>query len=207
MSGVESVTEWLHQLKNGEQDAAHQLWSRYVERLVRLATRKLKNSPRGAADEEDAVIEAFTAFMAGVEAGRFQELEDRDDLWKILVMLTDRRANDLLRSQLAKKRGGGNVRGGSAFAHPSSGVAAAEFLDAQPTPAFAAETQDQLEVLLGKLDDGQLRRIAILKMSGNSNQEIAEQLSKSISSVERKLRLIREIWRESEPNATGSPTG
>ena len=44
-------------------------------------------------------------------AGRFPELDDRQDLWKVLVMLTARKAVDQLRRGHAQKRGGGLVRG------------------------------------------------------------------------------------------------
>ncbi len=88
-----SVTLWLDQLKAGESAAAGQLWQRYVERLIRLASRKLGDLPKRVADEEDVVLSAFHGFLQGVEDGRFSRLDDRDDLWQVLAMLTERQGH------------------------------------------------------------------------------------------------------------------
>jgi DNA-directed RNA polymerase specialized sigma24 family protein len=151
------------------------------------------------ADEEDVAICAFTAFLRGVEAGRFSQLEDRNDLWRILVMLTERRAFDQIRAELTTKRGGGHVRGDSAlFCTSESGDAEGfdQLAAAEPTPAFAVQASEQLQRLLRQLKNDELQRVAIAKMEGYTNIEIAEQLGKSVSSIERKLSLIRDIWGE-----------
>ena len=57
-SASQSVTLWLEQLQAGESAAAQQLWQRYLERLLRLASRKLGDLPRRVADEEDVVLSA-----------------------------------------------------------------------------------------------------------------------------------------------------
>ncbi len=85
MFEVDSVTTWLERLRADDSDAAANLWHRYVSQLIRLARGKLRQSPRRAADEEDVVVSAFDAFFQGVEDGRFARLDDRDDLWQVLV--------------------------------------------------------------------------------------------------------------------------
>lgn len=196
-----SVTGWLGKLKSGHTDVAQQLWCRYVERLVRLANRKLGNSPRRVADEEDVAIVAFNAFLQGVEAGRFSKLDDRDDLWQILVMLTERKATDQIRAELAAKRGKGAVRGDSVF-HTMSGSnfigGFGQIVDAEPTPEFALQVSQQLQSLLGQLQDPVLEQIAIAKMDGYTNAEIAKQVVISMSGVERKLGVIRRIWGDTD---------
>jgi len=42
--------------------------------------------------------------------------------------------------------------------------------------------------------DVELRRVAVGKMEGHSNEEIAGQIGRSPTTVERKLRLIQSIW-------------
>lgn len=49
--------------------------------------------------------------------------------------------------------------------------------------------------LLGMLDDG-LRQIAVLKLEGRTNEEIASRIDRSPTTVERRLRLIRDTWKE-----------
>jgi len=199
MTTHESVTEWLEQLKNGDSYAPQLLWQRYVERLVRVAARKLAKAPRRVADEADVVNAAFESFLRGVEAGRFARLNDRHDLWQVLCVLTERRAVDQRRRQEALKQGGCEVRGDSAFddqaPHPSAPQGFSDLVDSQPTPEFAAQVTDEFEHLLHQLDDEELRGIAIAKMEGYTNREIASLLDISERTVERRLSLIRQIWK------------
>src|SRR5262245_50256871 len=105
-----SVTCWLEQLKAGDAAAAQPLWENYFRQLVRLARRRLGDIPRRAADEEDVALSAFDSFCRGAEQGRFPRLEDRHDLWQLLVMITARKAIDLARHEGRVKRGGGKVQ-------------------------------------------------------------------------------------------------
>src|SRR5262245_58568346 len=111
MDEVTSVTEWLNDLKAGNANAAQKLWERYIEQVVRLANRRLGTRPRRAVDERDIAQEVFASFFRSVEARRFSRLDDRNDVWQVLILLTDRKANAHLRRELAEKRGAGQVRG------------------------------------------------------------------------------------------------
>ncbi len=46
----------------------------------------------------------------------------------------------------------------------------------------------------GQIDDETLQRIALGKLEGYTNQELAEQLNLSVATIERKLRRIRNEW-------------
>ena len=184
----------------GIKSAAQKLWQRYLERLIRVASRHLKDFPRRMADEEDAVVVAFASFLQGVDEGRFAELEDRDDLWQVLVMLTERKATDQIRRELTGKRGQGHVRGDSVLDAGNSTTSQPhgfeQFANTDPSPEFAAEMTELLERLFTFLDDPMLREIAQQKMAGHTNSEVAERLGISLRSVERALALIRRIWNE-----------
>jgi hypothetical protein len=116
MSSDGSVTHWVHELRAGNRAAAQRLWEGYFRRLVVLARQRLAGSPRRAADEEDVALSAFDSFCRGAELNRFPRLEDRNDLWQLLVVLTARKALDLRQHERRQKRGGGAVRGESVFA-------------------------------------------------------------------------------------------
>jgi DNA-directed RNA polymerase specialized sigma24 family protein len=193
-----SVTHWIAQLKAGEQAAAQPLWQRYFERLVRLARKKLRGTRRGASDEEDVALSAFDSFCRGAERGRFPQLADRHDLWGLLVVITARKAVDLYKREHARKRGGNAVRGGSALLGPDGAAPEAARLEQvvgnEPTPAFAAEVAEECRRLLDQLDGSGLRVLALLKMEGYTNEEVARHLGCALSTVERRLRLIRETW-------------
>jgi DNA-directed RNA polymerase specialized sigma24 family protein len=192
-----SVTLWVGDLqRDAVGEAAQQLWGRYFDRLVNLARARLRNAPRGPADEEDVALSAFDSFCHQAAEGRFPQLAGRDDLWRLLVTITARKANALVRHERRQKRGGGRVVGEAAFAGADgqSDFGLAAVAGHEPTPAFAAEVADELRRLLGVLDDDVLRQIALLRMEGYSNEQIAERLDCGLRSVERKLALIRKAW-------------
>jgi DNA-directed RNA polymerase specialized sigma24 family protein len=197
MDPTSSVTYWIEQLKAGEQQAAQPLWERYVDRLVRLAQRKLQGTSRAVADEEDVVLSAFNSFCRAAEQGRFPRLHDRDDLWKLLVVITERKALTQIRDQRRQKRGGGLVQGESVLEEGASSVEVAGMANVpgrEPSPAFAAMMAEECRSLLDMLGDATLRTIALARMEGDTNEEIAGKLDISLRTVERKLDLIRRIW-------------
>jgi DNA-directed RNA polymerase specialized sigma24 family protein len=193
-----SVTEWLNALKAGDPAAAQKLWERYFHRLVGLARQKLRAAPRRAADEEDVALSAFDSFCRGAEQGCFPRLHDRQDLWQLLVLITARKAADLAQHERRQKRGGGAVLDEAALAGPADSSAQEAPLEQiagpEPTPAFAAQVAEECRRLLECLDSPELRDVALHKMEGYGNEEIAAQLGCGLRTVERRLRLIRSIW-------------
>lgn len=189
-----SVTCWLTRLQAGDQDAAGPLWGRYFERLVALARVRLLHAPRRAADEEDVALSAFHSFCRAAEQGRFTNLDDRDDLWRLLVVLTTRKAAHLIRDGSRLKRGGGAHRARVG----EEDIDLEHIIGAEPGPELVAEVAEECCRLLSRLDDDTLRSIVLWKMEGYTNEEIAVKLACVPRTVERKLRLIREIW-EGEP--------
>src|SRR5262249_38477500 len=200
MSSQESVTNWISQLKGGDAAAVQKLWEAYFPRLVGLARKKLYEAPRRAADEEDVALSAFDSFYDGVAQGRFPQLTDRDDLWHILVTITARKALQLIRHEQRQKRGGGAVRGESVLhggpQHGREEAGLEQIIGREPTPAFAAQMAEEYQQLLIRLNDAELRQVAVWKMEGYSNKEIAAKLDCVPRTVDRKLRLIRTLWTE-----------
>src|SRR5262249_55948531 len=103
-----SVSRWLQQLQQGKTAAAQPLWERYFPRLVELARKKLRDAPRRGT-EEAVALSAFDSFCRNAADGRFPQLADRDDLWRLLVVITARKAAHLARDERRQKRGGGAV--------------------------------------------------------------------------------------------------
>jgi RNA polymerase sigma factor (sigma-70 family) len=188
-----SVTGLLRQLQAESPQAAGALWERFFVRMLALARQRLHEGARRIADEEDVVVVAFERFLRGVRQGRFPRLADRDDLWAILFTLTMRQASQQLRDQGREQRGGGAVRGSSALMDRDG--QAIDLPDAEPGPAEAAVLQESMARLLSVLRDDELRQIAMARMEGYSNAEIAGQIGRSEVTVERRLKLIRQTWR------------
>jgi DNA-directed RNA polymerase specialized sigma24 family protein len=199
-----SVTRWIGDLKSGGDAAARHLWERYFERLVHLARKKLRNDRRARTvkDEEDAALSAFDSFCRGVDRGRFPQLTDRDDLWRLLVVLTVRKALDQIERQGAAKRGGGRQVVGftpSDDGDDPGGDPLDRLLSSEPTPEFAAMVTERHRLLRNALGDATLCQVLDLRLEGYTREEIAENMGCALSSVKRKLDTIRQIWLENEP--------
>jgi hypothetical protein len=99
------VTVWIGHLKGGDDRATFDVWERYFPRVVGLARARLGQVPRSIADEEDAAMSAFRALCDGTTGGRFDRLRDRDDLWRLLVVIIAQKAVDLKKHQARFKLG------------------------------------------------------------------------------------------------------
>lgn len=196
-SDKHSVTEWIGDLKMGDRDLApRRLWERDFQRLAHVAQAHLRAIAPGPGDGEDVALSALDSFFRGVAAGRFPDLGNRDDLWRLLVTITVRKAHNHQREQLRKKRGGGRVVGEATLAGVDfAGIdPLGEIPGNEPTPEFVAMMTDEYRRLFDSLTDESLRVVAILKLEGHSNDEIAKSLDCSLRTVERKLEVIRKRW-------------
>jgi DNA-directed RNA polymerase specialized sigma24 family protein len=197
VSNSGSVSLWIAQLKAGADDAARPLWQNYYHRLVGRARARLAGTARRAADEEDVALSAFDSFCRAAGRGRFPDLHDRDDLWHLLALITDRKACDLANRERRQRRGGGRVvdeaalREGSAEGAPLAGVASPD-----PGPEHALLAAEECRRLLDLLGDPDLRQVALYRLEGYTMDEIAAQLGRVPRTVKRWLRLIRQAWEQ-----------
>src|SRR6516162_7000561 len=168
-----SVTRWLDLLRAGDSDAVQALWERYFPRLVGLARKRLQDAPCSAADEEDVALSAFDSFCRGAEAGRFPQLADRDNLWRLLVVLTARKASHLLRDEGRQKRGGKVVALPEPVASSDTEGDLEQLLSREPAPEFAAQVAEEYQRILAQLGDRTLQAVVSWKLEGYTNEEIA----------------------------------
>ena len=192
-SSNDSVTFWLGPLQRGDEEAAQQLWQRYYGRLVGLARRKLRDQRQHDA-AEDVALEAFDSFCRGAHQGRFPQLTDRDSLWRLLVMITARKAAHHRRDARRLKRGGQDT--GSGPEGQDREATLEQIVGREPTPEFAAEAADQCRDLLQRLVVPELQSIALWRMEGYTIEEIAQKLSCDARTVKRRLELIRRLWED-----------
>src|SRR5262245_6500751 len=131
-----SVTGWVAQLRAGDDTAAQRLWERYYLRVVRLARARLRAAGL-LGEEEDVALSAFASFCQAAQQRRFPQLTNRNDLWRLLVVLTARKVWHRRRLEQAQKRGGGIVRSED-YELDLDGI-----VDCEPTPDFAAELAEE----------------------------------------------------------------
>lgn len=165
-----------------------QLWEHYFQPLVRLARSRMRPRACRVVEAEDIALEAFLEFcdrLARPDTDqRFPLLESRQHLWKLLACFTVRTAFDVQQKQNRREA---IVRGESALGEDGF----APFAGREPPPEFSAAVTE----LLDQLQDEVLKSVALRKMEGWTVPEIARELDCSPSTVERKLRAIRSIWK------------
>jgi DNA-directed RNA polymerase specialized sigma24 family protein len=185
-----SVTQWISALKQGDEAGAQGLWEAYYRRLVGLAYGRLRDTPRRIADEEDVALSAFDSFCRGARAGRFPRLDDRNDLWQILVLITVRKAIDLRNYEGRSSRGRGRVQSLTELSQQRLEAIGGD----EPTPELAAQLAEEYQRLMEQLSDSTLQRVATWKLEGYTDEEIAARLGCVTRTVERKLARIRRMW-------------
>jgi DNA-directed RNA polymerase specialized sigma24 family protein len=183
-SGV--ITDVLPELKAGadRERAVRTLWENAFDKLVKIARGMLRDMPRGASDEEDVAVSVFQSLCDGVAKGRFPDLQNRENLWRILYTITRRKARAHRVHEMAQKRGGGRIVDADIEA----------VADDEPAPDVAAIMADELRARLAALRNDNLCHIDLMLLQEASNDEIAAQLGCCTRTVERKRDRIRKVW-------------
>ena len=184
------VSYWIDLIKDGDSVAAHQIWQHDFDRLVRSVRQKLRVQNRAVSDEEDIVLSVFESFYRAAENGRFPDLSDRDDLWRLLLTMSARKIVDKRRHDRRQRRGAGvKVR---SLEQVGDDDAVIQVIGDEPTPEMVLIMKEAVERLIFHLGVGQLRETGVSKLEGASNAEIAERFKCSERTIERRLHLIRE---------------
>lgn len=185
MDGGRDVDSLIARLNAGDPDAYDRTFQLYYEKLVRLARGRLSSMPPQVADDEGAVISALGSFYRGVQKGRFEQLVDQHELWKLLVTITIRKSIAQLRRHHKQSGEGQRV----------DRFAALETIgNSEPTPDQLVEFVDECETLVSRLSSDTLQQVALLRLQGFETREIADSLDLHPRSVQRKLLLIKSEW-------------
>jgi DNA-directed RNA polymerase specialized sigma24 family protein len=152
-----------------------------------------------ASEAEDVAVEAFDSFCRRAEEGRFPRLEDRGDLWQLLVVIAYRKTCNLVVHEARRQPRHGRVIHTSALTD-RDGASFAEVLSREQPPEMAAQMAEEYRRLLDALPSEELRNVAVWKMEGYTSEEIAAKMNegkgRSLATVERKLDRIRLCWQK-----------
>ncbi len=185
-----SITMFLNQMMAGDEAAVSTLWQRFLPRLLGLARKTLANRPQRMADVDDAVQSAFASFWKRAADGEFGDQLDRHNMWNLLGVITVRKSLRQLRHERAEKRGGGRVLTEGSLDRSDGTRGSLDDLAGSYSPTDL--DINSTELLQSLTDD--LREIAVLRLLGYRNSEIAVQLECSERTIDRKLDQIRGQW-------------
>jgi RNA polymerase sigma factor (sigma-70 family) len=199
MSHDGSVTQLIHDLRSENPAvrdvAARLIWQRYFHSLLELARSHLDKRVRRRTDEEDVAQSMYKSFCLRQQRGEF-DLAGRDELWRLLVTITLRKARNAVGAQRRRKRDIARDRPLTVEGTRNSHQWILEEMDAAvPTPAEAMVLNEALERRLDALGDKELRQISLWRLEGYTNREIAERLNCTERSIERKVGRVRTVWR------------
>ena len=191
---IGSISHWLKGLKAGDSSAVDAIWNRYYQRVVEFAIRKMKINPDMAIDGEDIAQVAMHRLCLKLSTGRYPDIDDREQLWGLVVVYTLNRIRNHLRSCNTLKRSG-KAQDVFRFERSQSLVD----LRSPEAPTIMAEmVQGWLDRLDREDPSGQLKQIAVWSMDNLSGGEIARILKKRKSFVLQKIRLVRLLWQDCE---------
>ena len=188
MSETNDVSHWIDLVKYGDSVAANRLWQHYFDRLVRAVRQRLMGQNRAVSDEEDIALSVFDSFYAAAEQGRFPDLSDRDDLWRLLLRMSARKVIDKHRHDQRQRRGG-KVEVHSLDDDDETII---EAIGDEPSPDMVLTMQEYVEQIFSHLGVGHLRELTVAKLEGYTNAELAQRFECSERTIERRLHLIRE---------------
>jgi DNA-directed RNA polymerase specialized sigma24 family protein len=193
----EPVTAWLRLLEGGQSEAAQPLWDHFCRKLLELASHRLGAKLRRSYDEEDVALSAFHSLCRVISDGRQSDLSNRDNLWRLLVTITERKILARLKYETRQKRDVRRSLSESCLMLDHSDALGLQALPGrEPTPEFAIEFADICEALLDDLDDETLRQIVQLRLTNHDNAEIAAKLGLTRRTIERKLLVVQGRWRK-----------
>ncbi|MEZ6127121.1 MAG: ECF-type sigma factor [Planctomycetaceae bacterium] len=194
-----SVTRVIRRLKSGDEDGADLIWERFFPRLKCLVKTRLRTRHRTVSDEEDLALDSLVELFQGLRAGRYEALNNRESVWRLLVTVATRNVKDELSRTFRQKRGGGRVVNESSLTNPNDGETAAfdRIASDTQTPEVRMMIAEECAKMLECLDDEMLGTIALMKVADATNEEIAAALKTSVRTIERRLNDIRKCWERS----------
>jgi len=196
------VSMWIEEIRDADDDAAHKVWEHFSARLHQSARKNLRAKTKRVYDEEDVVLSMFHSLCQGLAEGRFPDLNDRDSLWRLMLVITGRKIANRHRHDKRQRRDDRRTLTDSIFSESQLNQGKQlgdDLLSREPTPEFVAEFHETSERLIAAIDEPDLKEIALLRVEGFNDSEIADRLDCSRRTVQRRLTMIRQLWESQEP--------
>jgi RNA polymerase sigma-70 factor (ECF subfamily) len=181
MPDHDSFSDAMDRLRAGDEAAAHEVFQRFVRKLIRLARCQFDAALRRKVDPEDVVQSAFKSFFLRYGVGKL-EVRDWDNLWGLLTVITLRKCLDQVEYHHAERR---DVQREAAAQPGAAGTEPWwEAVAREPRPEEAVVLAETVELLLRGLDEEE-RPIVEMSLQGYTTQEISERLGRPERSVRR----------------------
>jgi RNA polymerase sigma-70 factor (ECF subfamily) len=180
--GGPSDRSLLRRLQEGRTDASTELYLRYAQRLMALATAQTSSDLIRRVDPEDIVQSVFRTFFRRAALGQYT-VPEGEELWKLLLVIALNKIRATAAYHRAGKRDVKRTFSGEAYdlaiqseaGHDETALAALRLV---------------IESLLQDLPESH-RKMIEMRIEGHEVNEIATTVQRSKRSVERELQEFR----------------
>src|SRR5437868_4811811 len=136
-----TIASLVERCRAGDDEAARQLFEFYAEQLLQIARWRINARLASRFDAEDIVQSVFRSFFGRLRTGHFQ-LQDKDDVCKLLVRITLHKTLKQISFHTAEKR---DHRQEATQKQDDSPQPLTELLAREPGPEVVATFMDQME--------------------------------------------------------------
>lgn len=188
-------------MRQGDPEAIRRLVERYFGKLRKLSQERIRRGKPIYEDGEDIAIQVLTSVCKKVEQGKYPDLQNRDDLWYLMIFIAHRMVIDRRRSR--KKLSLQTPEEEELFPKDQTLEGALETIDHDLDSFLAEDSESDLQLfeiidcwqeMIRQIKDPVAKEVAKLKLEGHNNREIAELLGIVSRTVERKSELIEQRW-------------
>lgn len=172
----------LRRLKQGEPDAATQLYLRYAQRLLALARSKTSTALSRRVDSDEIVQSVFGSFFRGAQQG-YYDVPVGEELWKLFLVIALNKIRAKGAFHLAAKRDVRKTTDGDAIDELAPASLNDDETALQVLKLTLAEALEQLPLAH--------REMIELRIEGHEIEEIAQRTGRSKRTVERILQEAR----------------
>ena len=179
----EASVRLFDRYRNGDEDAADELFRRYVDRLIGLARNRMSSGLARRVDAEDVVQSVYRSFFAHARNGQYA-IERAGDLWRLLATITVNKVRKKARFHGQQKRSIDRER--SLDSGTGTSADEVELFAGGPATPDAVAVVDELEAVMVGLE-AKHREMLELRLQGQCLQEIADKVGRSQRTVRRFL--------------------
>ena len=182
---IQLVRRW----KSGDEQAAEEIFDRYVARLIALASSKISPGLARRVEAEDVVQSVYRSFFARVSDERLQ-IDQNGELWGLLAAITVNKVRAKARFHGAGKRDI-NAEASVAASEKFHGLAPDE-IARDPTADEITMIAEQYNEMLQRLSPIG-RQVFQLHLESVPIDQIASRVRRSARTVRRELEQIRRL--------------
>ncbi len=175
----------LAQWQAGDEDAATEIFDRYVRRLTGLARSHMSEKLQRRLDADDVIQSVFRSFFD--KSDRYVHRR-AGDLWRLLASITVNKVRTQAQFHQAGKRAMDADQ--SIFVGNTETAVPLQLVAHEPSPAEIVIAVEEMELVMGALEPYQ-RTIFEERLQGTSIEEIAEKTQRSERTVRRCLQYVR----------------